>query len=459
MTLLWAAVAVSLAADLPADAPPAREPIAVAGRVSGDVKTFVVGGVPVPWLQVPSEAVPVLEANGLTEDEVLRSAGAAADPYAIGVVAGRLKGELSAGPWYFEAHGLVGVQSTQASGGVGLGTSTGAVLAAPELLPLSWRPDAGPDMSVLLRTDRLSAKLSIPHLDVTLGRQPVSLGSGLFFTPLDLVNPFSPATIDTEYKPGVDALRVDVFAGTTGHLTAVTAWSGSPLLGDDANTDVSLDDAVIAATGGATVGVTDLSGFAGLVRGEPVLGASVVSAIRAVGVHGDVTLTLPDSDEPFVRAVVGADARPTMTTMLAAEVYVQSLGAKEPGEYLDLATSERVASGELWLLGRVYGAVTVSQEINPLLVANVALIGNLTDPSALVAPSLSWSTSQNTELLVGAYVGVGARPDRVDLAIGTDPSTGQPTLLPPSQQDLASSVNSELGLAGSTAFVSMKAYY
>ena len=52
---------------------------------------------------------------------------------------------------------------------------------------------------------RLYIKGSIGPVDLQIGRQPISFGNGFVFSPLDLVQPFSFATIDNEYKPGIDA--------------------------------------------------------------------------------------------------------------------------------------------------------------------------------------------------------------------------------------------------------------
>src|SRR5690606_33009553 len=108
------------------------------------------------------------------------------------------------------------------------GSGAGVGLTAPELVDLTWELEE--DAAVLRgRTDRLWVRGTFGRTDVTVGRQPVSFGTGVLFTPLDLVAPFHPATIDQEYKPGVDAARVDTYLGVAGALTAVAAWAG----GDD----------------------------------------------------------------------------------------------------------------------------------------------------------------------------------------------------------------------------------
>ena len=84
----------------------------------------------------------------------------------------------------------------------------------------------------------------------------------------------------------------------TGQMTGVVAYAGS--------WDVEGLTAVLNANG--TFGWTDISLFGGMVRSDRVIGTGVASSIGAVGLHSDVTLTVPESEEedPFVRWTTGA---------------------------------------------------------------------------------------------------------------------------------------------------------
>lgn len=456
-TVLALAVGAALAEE-PAPKPAAPRPEAA---LNGDVKLFFLAGAPDPWFGFSDEAVALLDAVGTSEEEALDAYGLGANPFAQGVASGRLKAAAELGPVRLDAHWAIAGSTTSTSTSV-VGFGTGVGLRAPELLPLTWAPDTGGGVSVQHRFDRLVLSAKLPHVDVALGRQPVSFGVGRVFTPMDLVNPFHPATIDTEYKPGVDAVRADAYAGTSGKLTVVAAWAGDPIAGEAAEdpADPVWEDVVLAASGQVTVGVTDLLAFAGNVRAEPVFGLGTASAIGPVGVHAEATLTLPaDEADPFVRAVAGADWRPTGTTTLTGEAYLQSLGATDPEDYLAALDDPRVARGELWAMGQLYASVAVAQEVTPLVHANLAVVGNLRDPSALVSLGGSWSVSDDAVVALGAYLGAGERPDRIELGFAVDPETLAPTLVPPSDDALAASVNSEFGLYPAMGFVQMRTYF
>ncbi|MCO4747357.1 MAG: hypothetical protein KC912_21335 [Proteobacteria bacterium] len=428
-------------------------------ELHGDVKTFFVASVPNQWFGLADDAQPFLDLAEMTEEEALEAYGLSTDPTAQGAVSARLTfAAVYNDNWRLDTHLALNVGN--AAGASPLpGASTGVGLTAPEVLKLTYTPDLGSGMVFQGRVDRLVLSAKLPHVDVALGRQPISFGTGYFFTPMDLVNPFHPATIDTEYKPGVDALRIDAYAGVSSKMTLAVAYAGDDvLIGEEADTDDDIvEDLVLAASGQATVGVSDILGFAGLVHGEPVFGLGTISAIGPIGVHAEATLTLPKDDDVFVRGVAGADWRPGQTTTLMGEFYVQSFGAIEPADYLDITSNPRFLRGELWQMGRYYAALSVSQEITSLIMGNVAVIGNLTDPSGLVVAGLSWSVADNAALGAGAYIGAGKKPELVDLSL--DMSSGTPSIAMPTDDVLAESVQSEFGLYPKSFYLQMKTYF
>jgi hypothetical protein len=320
--------------------------------------------------------------------------------------------------------------------------STGVAPRAAQLVDLGWEAFDGESSTFTLlgRTDRLLVKASTPGLDVTVGRQPVSFGSGLFFTPLDLVNPFTPATIDSEYKPGVDAVRVDAYKGAGASATAVVTWADQPLGSDDPEQGLRRINA--ALTGQATVGVTDIGLFAGAIQGDGVFGATVISSVGPVGLHGDVALTLPrdgDVEDPFVRAVIGVDGLPHWRLSIAGELYVQTNGSTDPADLLTTLQGERYTRGELWLGGVAYAGVSANLEVTPLVHVGAATFVNLTDPSLLIAPSVNWSVAGNAVVAAGGYIGVGERPGAL-----SEPGLG---------------VKSEFGLYPGVGFVQVRTYF
>lgn len=313
---------------------------------------------------------------------------------------------------------------------------TGVGLQAPEAVDLSWSMD-DTDLFLQGRTDRLFLQTSFGNHTLRVGRQAISFGHGMVFNPMDLVQPFSIATIDNEYKAGIDAVRLDSYFGMTGQVTGVIAYAGS--------WDRDGLTAVLNAQG--TIGLTDISVFAGSVRSDVVLGTGLVSSVGAVGLHSDVTLTLPETDEdPFIRVTTGALWRPFSSSSVTMEYYYQSLGASDASGYLDFASSDRYARGELWVMGQHYATIGWGQELTALSMLNAAFIANLKDASMMVSPSLSVSVSDNVQMVAGGYVGVGERPN----------ATSTTEILLNSK---ALELNSEFGLMPGSGFIQVRSYY
>lgn len=396
----------------------------------GNVKTFFGVDVPYRWIDLSDGAYQKLDALGVSEEDARSSYGFNQAPIATANASTRLMAAFSYRMLRLELHWAFLAGTSSPTSLIGSSQKT------PELLPLSSSEKFG-SFHYQQRVDRLLLSLKIPHLDLAIGRQPTSFGVGRFFAPLDLVNPFGPSAIDTEYKPGIDAVRADVYMGMTTQVSVVAAKA---------------EREILAGTARTTVGITDLLGFIGDIRGEGVLGMGLESSIGPVGVHGEVSFT--GTSDPFLRAVVGADGRPTEKTGLSGEVYVQSWGASEAEGYWEKWRSERLERGEMWQVGRWYGALALNQEITPLLQANISVISNVGDPSALLSGGISWSAAENVEVALGAYGGLGKRPKTLFLDL--DPFTFTP--VPPSDAAMGASIRSEFGVYPTLVWLQMRVY-
>jgi len=256
-------------------------------------------------------------------------------------------------------------------------------------------------------------ELTLGPLTLTAGRQPITFGRGKLWKPLDLISTFSLTEVDTEYKPGTDALRLDWTLRPRTNLTLVAAGGR---FDDDLLRGSSFALRAKQGLSRAEVGL-----LAGLVRRDVVLGAdAVIDAGRfdlytelALHILTDDSLTPgePNTAGTVLRALVGATFKPTTRLTLSPELYFNGFGSWRPREYVRVALSDRVAMGEMYNLGRVYLGGIVQWEAHPLLNLTGGVIANPVDPSGLLSLGLNYSLANNMALVAGGYIPVGRLPD------------------------------------------------
>ncbi len=190
---------------------------------------------------------------------------------------------------------------------------------------------------------------------ITAGRQPISLGRGKLFYPTDLVSTFSITEVDTEFKPGSDALRVDWTVRPGTQLTVVAAagkHADQPLLqrllgAAPLDEELSLAGSSFAARAQQTWTPVEIGLMVGLIRNDLVLGLDAVHDVGPFDVYAEVTVTVPrgesltpraeevpdsaslaklglatlQTDPAVVRALVGATFKPHPDVTLAPELF------------------------------------------------------------------------------------------------------------------------------------------
>ena len=350
-----------------------------------------------------------------------------------------------AGDWLkVEAHAVESV-TIAGDGPVALYTSGGKAAQRYRALDLQWRQADGRRLGAYLDWDRASVRVSLPYVDVTVGRQAVNHSKTLFWNPLDVFLPFDPRTFDRDYKPGIDAARVQLTLGDASGLEVVGALG--PTLALDANAgaasaagasagffDSTKTGAAVLARAFTTLAHVDLSLQAGKVYGGIHFGAGASGELFGFGIRAEATLLradgslktelLPDGNGSLrqVRLVddaaslaVGLDRRFESELLVAVEVFHNGAAAADDL----LLSAARVATFGAQSLSRDLAAVTASYPLTPLWTLSGAALLSLSDGSVLLTPGLKWSASNEVEVLAGALLGVGKRP-------GVDPALGFP---------------------------------
>jgi hypothetical protein len=336
------------------------------------------------------------------------------------IAAGRPTDQL-----HYEVHGLQSYtyfSSRRETGALYFGT--GGTDTRYRGLDASWDWYKASNNSASMWLDRFNLKATLAKADIIAGRQPITFGKAYFWNPLDIFLPFDPRQFDRDYKAGVDALRMDIpfgsFAGINligvagreldssgkyiDHGTLNASWYGSAIL---ARTFTTLQGWDLAVQGGKIYGGYQLGG--GLV-GEI---GPVETRVEAAYFWAQDSEPLPfplegDLVEDSFTGVVGFGHRFENTLTVEIEHFYNGAGDSND---LD-ASFARFASGNILQMSRDLTGFLISYEFEPIITGQLTALYSWDDPSAQIQPILTWSVSNNTELILGASINLGGRPTR-----------------------------------------------
>ena len=229
---------------------------------------------------------------------------------------------------------------------------------------------------------------SAGRTDVKVGRQRIPLGTGFFWSPLDLLNPIDPLRLERDYRAGADAVLVEQKLGAIGRFAGMYAPSS---------------DRVRSVTAGyvhGNVRGTDYSMMAGTFRGDDVLGVDFATSRGGLGIRGEATATRASDQAHYVRALLGTDYGFANSLTLTVEAYYNGRGTADPERY----DFEGQLAGRVPNVGRFYGGVAVSYPITPLWKVSNYTVLNLDDRSSVLWPRLEWSARANLDFVGGIQV-------------------------------------------------------
>lgn len=244
---------------------------------------------------------------------------------------------------------------------------------------------------------------------VRLGRQALSWGNGLFYAPMDLVNPFDPASIDTEYKAGDDMLYLQYLRDSGDDVQAAYVARRNLETGDVEN-----DEATAAIK---YHGMADFGEYDALVAesyGDAVVGLGMSRNVGGAVWGADLVVTDTDLDT-YAQVVTNIAYSWTWggrNMSGALEYYFNGFG-QDADDYdpLSLAGNPdllvRLARGELFAIGRHYIAGSIMIEMSPLWGLTPTLLANIDDSSALFQLVTNYSLGDNMTLLGSINVPLG----------------------------------------------------
>ena len=208
----------------------------------------------------------------------------------------------------------------------------------------------------------------------------------------------------------------------------------------------SLDrDGTVGALLRWNLGNVDVGFMGGSFHRDSIGGIFFSADVMGTGLHGELSYTSSGDRndqvldrEEFWRGSFGVIRQLTSTISVTSELAFNGYGADNATEYSLWYFSDRMGRGDVNGYGRYYWGTSFTQQLHPLLIGTFTSLVNFTDNSVLLTPSVTWSLSDNSEMLAGGMFGIGEAMEKIN---------GVPIL------------RSEYGSVPATLFLALKVYF
>jgi len=268
------------------------------------------------------------------------------------------------------------------------------------------------------RLDRLYVQYTDTKWVARFGRQAISWGNGLVYTPMDFINPFDPSAIDKEYKSGDDMLYTQYLQQNGNDVQMV--W----VLRRDDKGDVTNKVNSITAKYHGIVGNNEYDLLVAQHYNDSIIGIGGITAIGGAIWRGDFTLThtrtensINNTEEKNISSVVTSLTYSWVSwghNISGVLEYFYNGFGQSNGDYSPAALTDnpelvkRVQRGELFTLGKNYLLASAVVEVSPLWLLTPNVFINLNDDSFLAQMVSTYDVKENWQLLAAISVPVGA---------------------------------------------------
>jgi len=250
------------------------------------------------------------------------------------------------------------------------------------------------------RLDRLYLAVVGEKGSLRIGRQAITWGNGYVFNPMDLFNPFPPTAIDRDYKVGDDMLNGQYSLGQFGDLQGLYVARRNP-----DNNQVETDQASLAAKLHLAYGTSEFDAMVSKHFEDHVIGLGSRGYLKDTAWRLDATWTFLDDGDDYLSVVANLDYSWVWFKKNFygfVEYFYNGIGKSDYAEaLLDPDIDERLARGELFVVGRNYLSGHLQVELHPLVKASLTAINNIEDPSGILQPYLVWDATQNLQITGG----------------------------------------------------------
>ena len=248
--------------------------------------------------------------------------------------------------------------------------------------------------------DRAYIDYTKGNWNVRLGRQRINWGVNLVWNPNDIFNTFSYFEFDYEERPGTDGAKVQYYTGVTSSAELVYKIGHNN------------DETAIAGMYRFSKFDYDFQVLGGWKGKDYVIGGGWAGDIKGGGFRGELTYFQPRSkdngSENALVASVSGDYTMKNSLYLHTAILYNSNGAKgkaggNRGIFDQNLTAKMLSLGMFNLFGQI------SYPFTPLFSGNFATIINPWDGSSYLGPTLTYSLTNNLELMFTGQLFLGQK--------------------------------------------------
>ncbi|MCO4782835.1 MAG: hypothetical protein KC646_10975 [Candidatus Cloacimonetes bacterium] len=255
----------------------------------------------------------------------------------------------------------------------------------------------------LSKIDRLQLSFQSKGLDYVVGRQAISFGTSHFISAMDVINPFAPGTIDSSFKPGIDALRIQKALSDTGEIEFIFAAN-----------QINKDNAYFLRSRVLKNNI-DYEILVGRFRQHNMVALGFEGEVKSQSVWGEFSLI--NYDENLLDTIdqqslnlalnLGLDFHPNIGETISLSWFHQEAGAKNPKDFHRVQSNPSFIEQFSYLRGRNYLNLSYQRKIKHLVDFASSVIYNTQDHSSYIQPKLHINTSDNSSLVLFYTLGIG----------------------------------------------------
>lgn len=258
------------------------------------------------------------------------------------------------------------------------------------------------------RIDRFSIGWVAQDSSLRLGRQALSWGQGLTFQVLDIINPFPPAIVDSEYKPGTDMVFFSNNFPSIGELEIAYVPRRNVDTHDIEFTESSL--AVRLQKRVESLGI-DTQWMVAKHYDNSMVGVGANVAYEGAIFRTDILYESVKEQANNFSFLINVDRSWELVNLNwygSLEYFHSGIGEKSNEvSNFSMQLSDKLQRGDIFTVGKDYLSVGIRQELTPLLNFYQLWVQGLEPSGSLVQLKISYDVTQDVVFTLAGTAGFG----------------------------------------------------